>query len=324
MNRPRSMTGRYRWKFVALCAGALSMSAGEMFACSAVAAPAPDAPAGAQDAGLALRVATIGYRIAVANVSRCPHRVMASGLVVHDLAAYDDKLRSVVADQLGLGNGFGIRAVIPDGPADRAGLQAGDELIAMGSQDLRAFRSDLFTPRASFSRSEAFAVALSGGTDRKPIQLSALRKGEAVTVQINLQPACDVGFTVQHASGAEAWTDGRYVAVTDALVRLLGDSELAFAIAHEVAHVALGHPQRPRRPLAAIGFGSGRIRAEEAAADQLGVHLAASAGYSPEGAARMFTTLAQSGEMAASLTHPSTQKRIAAVENEARLIKDEN
>jgi Zn-dependent protease with chaperone function len=314
----RASIRRFHWKHAALFFAGLPLSAGLLpGAIAADPAGAADTDPALEAAAISLRVATIGYRLASTNVALCPHHVMATGLILHDLSAYDRKLRGAVASQLALGDGFGIRAIIPGSPAQRAGLQPGDELVAMDGKDLRSFRPDLILATASFSRTEAFSTALAQSLETHGVELRALRDGEPLTVRLDPQPACDVQFTVEHAKGTDAWTDGRYVAVTDSLAQLLDDDELAFAIGHEVAHVALQHPSRPRRPFAAIGIGSGRIRAEEAAADRLAVHFMDSAGYRTDGAARMFGTLANSGGMSFSLTHPSTKARIAAVTREA-------
>ncbi|EIZ79037.1 peptidase M48 family protein [Novosphingobium sp. Rr 2-17] len=268
----------------------------------------------------ALRVATIGYRLVTANVAKCTKHAMTSGFLLHDLAAYDRRIRLTVAKQHGFDRGFGIIGVVPDSPAQHASLRTEDEIVAMDGIDLRQFRLDLIGKSASYARTEAFVALLSDHLQRQPVHLYVNRQGTVVDATIVQQPGCAAQFTTIRSGGADAWSDGRYVAITDSLARLMDDDELAFVIAHELAHVVMGHADAPRRPLAALGIGAGRIRKEENEADRAAVRMMATAGYDTSGAARAFGKLVSTGNMSAGPTHPAAKIRIKEVELEARLI----
>lgn len=129
---------------------------------------------------------------------------------------------------------------------------------------------------------------------------------------------------------------GGYVFLSTALVELAGRDrdELAFVIAHEMAHVIRRHaidrwltdkalaavsmatPATRRlspliRRLGMDGLSKAYSRQQEDEADELGVKLAMAAGFDPAGAARILQRLAASDEGFTFLsTHPPTAQRV--------------
>ncbi len=133
------------------------------------------------------------------------------------------------------------------------------------------------------------------------------------------------------------------------LVRVHGESELAGILAHEISHVVLKHhltdiqknaQKNMALDLAAVkggglageaaravarvgleGLVRGLSREDELAADQMGVVIAARAGYEPYGLVSVLQSLAAMPQDDAALgfflkTHPSTADRLAALETE--------
>ena len=129
---------------------------------------------------------------------------------------------------------------------------------------------------------------------------------------------------------------GGYVFMSTALVELAGRDrdELAFVIAHEMAHVIRRHaidrwltdkalaavsmatPATRRlspliRRLGMDGLSKAYSRQQEDEADELGVKLAVAAGFDPAGAVRILQRLAASDEGFTFLsTHPPTTQRV--------------
>lgn len=262
----------------------------------------------------ALRVAAIGYHLAVANRADCPSRTMLTGLLLHDRAAYDERTRQSLT---GLGNGFGILGVVTGSPAELAGLTTGDEIIALEGVALAQWRTDLESRRASYARIEAFTAQLVATLSHGPAHLRILRDGQEQNVVLAPQAGCAVAFALLPGRSPDAWTDGRYIAVTEGLVADVEDDALAFAMAHELAHVALGHAQEAERPLAVLGIGAGRVRKEETEADLLGLRFAYTAGYGLEGSAMLFEALAKHASGSIGFTHPSNSTRAATLAREA-------
>lgn len=95
---------------------------------------------------------------------------------------------------------------------------------------------------------------------------------------------CDFSVTVTESGDINAFSDGHRVRVTSGLVNFAVDeAELAFAIAHEMAH-----------NLIHVGPGAldGPRRQQEYQADHMGLYLVARAGYSPDRAIRLLARLA--------------------------------
>jgi len=91
---------------------------------TAVAAAPPGSPSNADSLAamraLDLRVATIGYRLALANRDWCAEQAWLPGFVLHDLSQYGADYRQAAAQAFGLGEGPGVLALVADGPAARA------------------------------------------------------------------------------------------------------------------------------------------------------------------------------------------------------------
>lgn len=262
------------------------------------------------DLALESRVATIGYRLAHGARARCPVPEIMAGIVIHDIGGYAQSDRAAIAKSLGLGDGFGVRAVVAGGAAARAGLRAGDELVALNGRDLTTFARDAIGRAASFDRSERFTDLLARALARGPATLAVRRDGRTVPVVLRGDPGCAARFAVAIERTPNARADGRYVAVTSGLVGLAGsDDALAFALAHEMAHVLLDHvaARRVRRVAAAI-------RAQELAADDLALGIVADAGYAPAAAVPLLTALARARGPRFDPDHPSPADRIARIE----------
>ncbi len=83
----------------------------------------------------------IGFAIPSNRVSFIAKQIIANGRVVHSGRPYlgvanIGQVTPALAAQYGLGadNGVGIGAIVPDGPAAKAGVRAGDVIVALNNQ----------------------------------------------------------------------------------------------------------------------------------------------------------------------------------------------
>lgn len=278
------------------------------------AVPAQPPPAlAAQEA----RVAAIGLRLATANARACAAPQPLTGMVLHDIASYAPAERQRAAQAFGLSSGFGVRLVVPGSPADIAGIRAGDDIIALEQQDLSSFAADLIGSTGSAARSESFAAKLAAALASGPAALTLRRGQQQFTLSLRGVSGCGGKFSVTPDRNLAAWSDGDYVAITSSMITLASDDgELAFVLAHEMAHNMLRHAQLARRQsslLANLGIGAGKIRASERAADALGVQIIMQAGFHPAAAETVLHKLDRARRIGGSFTHPGLADRIATI-----------
>ena len=161
---------------------------------------------------MSARVARISRALRVANAPLCKLTRADAGLSSHSLTDYPEQLHPLALHYLPLGaDGRYVRAVVPDSPADRAGVRAGDRIVS------------------------GWPVS-----DSRPLVLDS---GERMfRMKAEADTACAVPAYVVNSKEPNASTDGREVALSTALLSEVGDDHaLAFIIAHEMAHVIRGH-----------------------------------------------------------------------------------
>jgi Zn-dependent protease with chaperone function len=240
-----------------------------------------------------------------------------SGLLLHDIASYDRGQRPRVSQVFGLGLGFGVRDVVPGSAAERADIREGDEIIAIGTRMVDDFALDQIRSEASPARVEAFEQTIGRSLQTGTAAFIVRRKGAIVKGTLLRDVGC--GGTAVFASDdvLDAWSDGKRVAVTLGIVELARtDDELAFVIAHEMAHNILGHARQLRGRsdfLARLGIGSGAFQKSEREADGLAIALMEDAGYEPAAAATFLARLKTRQRGVRSLTHPALDSRINAI-----------
>lgn len=270
------------------------------------------------------RVLTVGHRLAVAAADLCVDRAPLAGMAVHDLAQYDPSFRNASAGLFGLGAQPGVLAVVPDGPAARAGVRADDAIVATDGVPVASPRplprdADFATTERLIDRVEA---ALADG-----VMSLALRRGGATrTVEVRGEPGCRARFQIVPDDAVEAGADGRYVQISSAFAEYAAsDGELVATLAHELAHNILRHRARldaakvERGLFGQIGRNARLIRATEVEADRLSVWLIDRAGYSVETALDFWRRYRRERGLGifTSPTHPGWKERIAIMEAEA-------
>ena len=311
---------RSRVLAVALAVSLLSQAADAGTAATTASTSGPSRAALANvDPGL--RLETIGYQLSRANAALCPQPDMLTGLILHNIGGYDRTDRAEIGARYDLTYGFGVLQVVPGSAAAQVGLSDGDEIVSLNGTSLAAFGQDLIGKQGSYDRTERFVSALASALRSGPTILG-IRRGDAqISLPLHVEQGCGGRFAVMRDSALAAWSDGRYVAVTDRMMDFVSDdAELAFVVAHEMAHNILHHAEQTKginRLFAEFGFGARKLKAAEVEADGLAVELMARAGFDVTAPERLLRRFAADRSMDLGITHPGIFRRIAIVRTAA-------
>ncbi len=263
------------------------------------------------------RVATIGWRLTTGNAARCPQRMAGTGLVLHSLGQYPpgEARAAALALQPELSE-LSVLAVVSDSPAAMAGLAAGDAIVAINAKPLSALPLSGSHPSAIRDAAER---ELAGLPEAAPVMLTIRRGAQASEVMITPRPACRTRIEVVAGDSIKARSDGEIIQIGQSFAEGLDEDELATVIAHELAHVVLGH----HRQRAALGDQASRKDRKAAArqfedeADLLSLDLLAGAGWDPAVAPRFLRR--HSGHLDQTFTgrtHRKARDRAARMERE--------
>lgn len=283
---------------MAIGAAALALASG---ACGH---PAPDAGAGLlQDApavrldrltSLDTRVAGVAWRLAVANADLCPVNRQQAGWTLQSASQYGAELRPLAEARYGLAGDLpGVLAAPAESPAKAAGLEPGDLILSVNGLSLD---QGLGRTEESYDGLQTNIAALDAALAQGPVTLGVRRSG--VTRDVALRPtlACAYPAQVEVTGTLRSRTDGRHIFISDRMANLAAnDDELAFVLAHELAHAVLEHRTQPdvvgvRGGLNwALSMRRGLSIGSEADADRLGLYLVARSGFDPARAVDFLT-----------------------------------
>lgn len=265
-----------------------------------------------------LRLATVGYHLAKGSAHYCARTSRNPGWVLHDVAQYQDEAQARRA--FVFREPVAVAAVVRGGPAERAGIGAGDGLVARGGAGwdwqattparfsaarIDAVRDEL---RALFDRDGAAMLQLAGETGLRRVHFAP-------------EPVCRSDFWVDTRERRDAGADGERVRVTVGMIDyVLDDDELAAVVAHEMAHNLLDHRARidaVRRGRTAV------VKATEAEADRLSVWLMANAGFDPEAAISFWQRYGKATSLGlfSAPTHYRWQSRVAMLREEIERMR---
>lgn len=227
-----------------------------------------------------LRLASVGYRLAYANSSFCNVRAPNAGWILHDIAQYPDE--AVVRAAFGFDQPVQVAAVVAGGPADRAGIKAGDNFVGM--DDATIYWPAMPVGKTGYERMASFKqLVTERWRSRAGLAVKLSRQGVIKEATLVSKPVCASDFWIDTKAKLDAGADGEKVRVTSGLMLFADtDNELAAVVAHELAHNLLDHRARLR----AQRNRSSEILATEIEADRLSVWLMANAGYDPHAALR--------------------------------------
>ena len=228
-----------------------------------------------------LLLATVGYRLASANVPFCQRKSRNPGWVLHDKAQYPDPVTAQAA--FGFRAPVAVSAVVPGGPAEALGFKASDGIIAINGAALSDLKHG--QEKASGERLEKLQDMLADALDTTgAAEITIMAAEGRKTLTVTPPAICASRFWVDTKSKLDAGADGVSVRVTEGLMAFTANEEaqLAAVVAHELAHNLLAH----RQQLAAKGPGKKHILSTEIEADRLSVWLMANAGYDVAAAPR--------------------------------------
>jgi len=275
-----------------ITAGSLALA----LAASGCGHPAPDAGAAYIQDGpavrlerltdLDVRVAGVAWTLALANADLCPVNRPRAGWTLQSAGQYGAELRPLAEARYGLwGDLPGVLAAPPGSPAAEAGLAPGDLILSVNGQPLA--EGDALAGE-SYDGLQANTAVLDGALARGPVSLRVRRNGVEREVGVRPVSACAYPTQVEVTGTLRSRTDGRHIFISDGMANLAGnEDELAFVLAHELAHAVLEHRTQPdvvgvRGGLNwAISLRRGLSLSAEADADRLGLFLLARAGFDP-------------------------------------------
>lgn len=273
------------------------------------------------------RVATIGHRLARANIDICARTMPLSGMLVHGLDQYSAAARPIAASTFGIGGEPAILVVVPGSAAARAGLQVGDGILSIAG---KTFPLGKAKKKASYERVQEVEEFLLSSLTAGPVPIEFVRGGMRHTATLQPEPGCVSRVQLVPSAKLNASADGTYAQLTSAIVEFArSDDELALVIAHEMAHNILGHRAKldeqkiSRGLLKSLDGSAGKIRKTEAEADYLALYLLARAGFDIDAAPGFWQRYGPSKlfEIFSDGTHPGRASRIAATRATIQEIK---
>ncbi|MCR2832352.1 hypothetical protein [Parerythrobacter lacustris] len=259
-----------------------------------------------------LRTQSVGWQLLSGNAQLCPDKAAASGLLLQDARAYGSP--ELVRRMLGLRSDIFVQLVVPQSPASALALPRHAGIAAIDGVDEAGFLSPGDEGWERLDRIErALAQSYTDGT-------AELTLADGRTVSLRPDIVCYGRFEV--VSGRDdAGADGAVVRVGRDFPGFgYPEEEFAAALAHELAHNILRHPQW----LAANGRKRRDVRETEREADRMMPWLLANAGYDPATAVRFMRRWGpkHNGGLLRKRTHDGWDERVELIEAELPLVTD--
>jgi hypothetical protein len=267
------------------------------------------------------RLLHISYRLSKEALPWCP---------IEQHWSYGFVLREEVISASDRSGGESTQIIMsyvnPDMPAGRAGLRSGDRLLALEG--------------ATTGGQKAMSVLME--IDRltrariQPLTLTVDQSGATREVNLTAVRTCTLRVQLLESEVPNAYADGWRIQVTLGLLRIVdSEAELAWVLAHEVAHTVLEHSQSLNlrflmdRLVTSAGGSVASTdqvprRMLELQADYLGSYLTARAGYDLAGGRAFLVRLGDqalaNGEPDFSSTHPGSAERLSSFDLTANEI----
>ena len=299
--------------------------------------------------GQAIRVRTVGERLLAAVPQEEWHRSEPKpdiGILLDDLTPTSARVLGIPGTEADIKKKRAclIVGALPNSPAAKAGLQAGDLLLRIGTKE----SPSIYQAVNAFHRFKP--------NDSVPLLLEreGVRFERTLVIGAKLHP---IRFQVDDDPQVNAYAAPGQIVVTSGLLRFVAsDDELAIAMAHETAHLTRGHIAKGMGTGiiggilgATVGTavdivlpGAGDIMGQAASAgvqapfsqdfereaDTVGLEYAYRAGYRIEAALdfwdRFATELPQSISHSFFNTHPTSPERLLRLKKAIEQIRTQN
>jgi hypothetical protein len=223
-----------------------------------------------------------------------------------------------------------VSYVHPRSPASSAGLVLGDQVIQVNTQNITdrvAHDVMLLVHKLTIARIQ-------------PLQVEVQRAGERRLITMWAVPACQFSVKLIESDLINGMSDGRQVEVTTGAMRFFrSNDELAWVMAHEIAHNLLSHVQSAKLRImlntflgatvgaSAVALPSPPQKTLEIQADYVGSYVMARAGYDLQAISRVWDRLeriqSHQGGLGRKMaeTHPTNAERLAAFEETLKEIE---
>ena len=293
------------------------------------------------------RLANIGYRLQKTATPWCTQTDYQMGWVLADRLQYPESDQSAVARSYGTSwpgaNDIVIAAVARNSPASRVQFHVGEAVLSIDDIDPSALFNNNNSPKKkkpnkkgnSYDRmamlEAAMAERFADGHAEVRVQ-SPTRPTQGLmvsaTIPVQLERVCASLISLHVGSNLTAGADGRRVRINHSLALYTkDDNELAWVVAHELAHNILGHPQRldkakvNRGLFQQFGKSAKLTRQTEDEADRLSIWLMAKAGYDPAAAVQFWQRYGPEHDspLIRAATHSSWKDRITTLQAETEV-----
>jgi len=288
-------------------------------------------------AALQDRLYRVAAPILIQNAELCKGQARnLLGFTAKNRWSYPGEYNEAAHVAFGMDEHLQVTSVLAGSGAARAGLQVNDVLLAAAGKPLPTGENALNQAGATFGKIIATQASL-------PMTIERRHKEREIAIPVTR--ACAFAIELGNADNVNAYADGSRVLVTRGLIAFTrDDDELAFVLARTMAHNLLNHPVIQRNqatigsivdnlrsiaPDTSLLIGSGGIKAmpadADAAADRLGIYLAARAGYDTSDASAFWKRLAEAHPATVlngfSANHPALAPRLAAIDKANAEVK---
>lgn len=285
------------------------------------------------------RLLDLAFPLSVASAPLCGSDMAPGfGLNIANLSNLRQELRGAAQMQLHLGDAPQILHVVPNSPADKAGLKEGERIVALGGKPI-APGDDL--------AQNAMAMLRKAGKDPLEFQVAA-QTGETRKVNVSPVSMCSYTYFIGKSDAVNAFAEGNSVVIMAGMMQFAAnDQELALVLSHEMAHNVmrdLEHMPATAIPGAIVDFvvsdlfgintervftrGGGRSYTQdfEAEADTVGLYMMARAGLDIDGAPEFWRRIAANYpeliKDSLSAAHPPSPYRFVLLKKTIAEIKE--
>lgn len=181
------------------------------------------------------RLDDVAVPIMLANAPVCDKTTHIAGFNVGNVHVIKDKeWRAAWRKAGGLGEHLTVLSVATGGPADRAGLREGDEIVAVNG----------VTAPFGIDAKERWAEAAKPLQEGKPLELKLRRADGEHVLPLFPEQACAYPAALSIDPDVNAYADGKRIVVLSGMMDFMrSDDDLALIVGHELAHNTMGHVQ---------------------------------------------------------------------------------